>query len=111
MPAEEHQRMHLYNQMITGRNIPPSSISSPGAVPGTDRGPRMLPSSNGMGVMSGANRNMPIARPGLQGIPSSMVNSGSMVSAGLSSGNMHNGVGAAQGSPMVRPSMMRVSHF
>ncbi|KAH6803532.1 hypothetical protein C2S51_031779 [Perilla frutescens var. frutescens] len=104
LPADEHQRMHLYNQMITGRNIPQPSISSPGAVPGTERGARMLPSGNGMGMMSGANRNMPIARPGVQGIPSSsMVNSASMVSPGMSPGNIHTGVGAGQGSSMVRP--------
>ncbi|XP_042067000.1 chromatin modification-related protein EAF1 B-like isoform X4 [Salvia splendens] len=105
LPAEEHQRMHLYNQMITGRNIPQSSISAPGAVPGPDRGARMLSSGNGMGMISGANRNMPIARPAVQGIPSSsMVNSGNAVSPGLSSGNMHTGVGAGQGSSVVRPS-------
>ncbi|XP_047939888.1 chromatin modification-related protein EAF1 B-like isoform X7 [Salvia hispanica] len=105
LPAEEHQRMHLYNQMITGRNIPQSSISAPGAVPGPDRSARMLSSGNGMGMMSGANRNMPIARPAVQGIPSSsMVNSGTAVSPGLSSGNMHTGVGAGQGSSIVRPS-------
>ncbi|XP_041995101.1 chromatin modification-related protein EAF1 B-like isoform X1 [Salvia splendens] len=105
LPAEEHQRMHLYNQMITGRNIPQSSISAPGAVPGPDRGARMLSSGNGMGMMSGANRNMPIARPAVQGIPSSsMVSSGNAVSPGLSSGNMHTGVGAGQGSSIVRPS-------
>ncbi|KAL1557478.1 chromatin modification-related protein EAF1 B-like isoform X2 [Salvia divinorum] len=104
LPAEENQRMHLYNQMITGRNIPQSNISAPGAVPGPDRGARMVSSGNGMGMMSGANRNMPIARP-VQGIPSSsMVNSGSAVSPGLSSGNMHTGVGAGRGSSIVRPS-------
>lgn len=114
MPAEEHQRMHLYNQMITGRNVPQSSISAPGAVPGTDRGARMLSSGNGMGMVLGVNRMTSIARPGVQGIPSSpMVNSGSMVSPGLLSGNMHTGVGAGQGSSMVRPrealNMQRVS--
>ncbi|KAL1544607.1 chromatin modification-related protein EAF1 B-like isoform X1 [Salvia divinorum] len=100
LPAEEHQRMHLYNQMITGRNIPQSSISAPGAIPGPDRNARMLSSCNGMG----SNRNMPTAWPAVQGIPSSsVVNSGSAVSPGLSSGNMHTGVGAVQGSSMVRP--------
>lgn len=114
LPADEHQRMHLYNQMITGRNIPQSSISAPGAVPGTDRGARMLSSGSGMGMMSVANRNIPIPRSGLQGVPSSsMVNSGSVVSPGMSSGNMHTAVGAGQGSSMVRPreamNMLRVS--
>ncbi|XP_047981880.1 chromatin modification-related protein EAF1 A-like isoform X2 [Salvia hispanica] len=100
LPAEENQRMHLYNQMIAGRSIPQSSISAPGAIPGPDRSARILAGGNGMG----SNRNMPIARPGVQGIPSSsMVNSGCAVSPGLSSGNMHTGVGAVQGSSMVRP--------
>ncbi|XP_042043592.1 chromatin modification-related protein EAF1 B-like isoform X1 [Salvia splendens] len=109
LPAEENQRMHLYNQMIAGRSIPQSSISAPGAVPGPDRSARILSSGNGMG----SNRNMPIARPGVQGIPSSsMVNSGSAVSSGLSSGNMHTGVGALQGSSMVRqrPGMSQDPH-
>lgn len=102
--------------MIPGRNIPQPNISAPGAVPATDRGVRMLPSGNGMGIMCGVNRSMPMARPGFQGIPSSsMVNSGSMVAPGMSSANMHAGVGAGQGSSMVRPHealhMMRVSHF
>ncbi|XP_041992761.1 chromatin modification-related protein EAF1 B-like isoform X2 [Salvia splendens] len=100
LPAEENQRMHLYNQMIAGRSIPQSSISAPGAIPGPDCSARILSGGNGMG----SNRNMPIARPGVQGVPSSsMVNSGSAVSPGLSSGNMHTGVGAVQGSSMVRP--------
>lgn len=104
LPADDHQRMHLYNQMITGRNIQQSSISAPGAAPGTDRGARMLSSGSGMGMMSVANRNIPIPRSGLQGVPSSsMVNSGSVVSPVMSSGNMHAGVGAGQGSSMIRP--------
>ncbi|KAK4440472.1 Chromatin modification-related protein EAF1 A [Sesamum alatum] len=102
--ADEQQRVQQYNQMIPGRNIPQPNISVPGAVPGTDRGVRILPGANGMGMMPGVNRGMPMARPGLQGIPSSsMVNSGSMVSPGMSSANMHTGVGASQGSSMLRP--------
>ncbi|KAL0459908.1 UNVERIFIED_CONTAM: Chromatin modification-related protein EAF1 A, partial [Sesamum latifolium] len=102
--ADEQQRIQLYNQMIPGRNIPQPSISLPGALPGTDRGVRILPGGNGMGMMPNVNRGMPMARPGLQGIPSSStVNSGSMVSPGMSSANMHTGVSAGQGSSMLRP--------
>ncbi|KAI3450859.1 hypothetical protein Pfo_007524 [Paulownia fortunei] len=120
LSADEQQRMQQYNQIIPGRNIPQPNISAPGALPGTDRGVRIVPGGNGMGMMCGVNRNLPMARPGFQGIPSSsMVNSGSMVSPGVSSANMHAGVGAGQGSSMLRPRealhMMRmnqgVSHF
>ncbi|KAL2239209.1 UNVERIFIED_CONTAM: Chromatin modification-related protein EAF1 B [Sesamum indicum] len=102
--ADEQQRIQPYNQMIPGRNIPQPNISRPGALPGTDRGVRILPGGNGMGMMPSVNRGMPMPRPGLQGIPSSsMVNSGSMVSPGMSSANMHAGVSAGQGSSMLRP--------
>ncbi|KAL0436159.1 UNVERIFIED_CONTAM: Chromatin modification-related protein EAF1 A [Sesamum radiatum] len=41
--ADEQQRIQPYNQMIPGRNIPQPNISLPGALPGTDRGVRILP--------------------------------------------------------------------
>lgn len=100
----------MYNQMIPGRNVQPNT-AAPGAIPGADRGVRMLPSGNGMGIMSGVNRSIPMARPGFQGIPAS---SSGVSSPGMSP-NMHAGVGAAQGNPMVKPReglpMMRVSLF
>lgn len=87
--ADEQQRMQQYNQMITNRNVPQSNLSPSGALPGTDRGVRVHPGSNGMGLVCGVNRNMPMARPGFQGIASST--------------NMHSGVGSGQGSSMLRP--------
>ncbi|PIN00315.1 Nucleoplasmin ATPase [Handroanthus impetiginosus] len=104
LPADEQQRMQQYIQMMPGRNIPQPNISSPGALPGSDRGVRVLHGGNGMGMIGGVNRSLPMARPGFQGVPSSsMVNSGSMVSPAMSSANMHAGVGAGQGSSMLRP--------
>ncbi|KAL8546567.1 hypothetical protein ACS0TY_006337 [Phlomoides rotata] len=102
--SDDHHRVHLYNQMVPGRNVPQPNTAAPGALPGADRGVRMLPSGSGMGIMSGVNRSMPMARPGFQGIPaSSMVNSSGVGSPGIASPNMHAGVGAAQGSSMARP--------
>ncbi|KAL0417464.1 UNVERIFIED_CONTAM: Chromatin modification-related protein EAF1 B [Sesamum radiatum] len=102
--ADEQQSIQPFNQMIPGRNISQPNISLPGALPGTDRGVRILPGGNGMGMMPSVNRGMPMRRPGLQGIPSSsVVNSGSTVSPGMSSANMHRGVSAGQGSSMSRP--------
>ncbi|KAL8058024.1 hypothetical protein ABFX02_04G222200 [Erythranthe guttata] len=100
LSADEQQRMQQYNQMIPGRNIPQPNTSSAGI----DRGVRVLPGGNGMGVMGGVNRSLPMARPGFQGIPSSS-NSGNMASPGngMSSANMHAGIGAGQGSSMLRP--------
>ncbi|KAG8387286.1 hypothetical protein BUALT_Bualt02G0005600 [Buddleja alternifolia] len=111
LSADEQQRMQQYSQMIPGRGIPQPNISAAGALPGPDRGVRILPGGNGM--VSGVNRSLPMARPGFQGIaPSPMVNSGSM---GMSSANMHSGVGAGQGSSMLRPRealhMMRKNSF
>lgn len=111
LSTDEQQRMQQYNQMIPGRNIPQSNMSASGAIPGTDRGVRILPGANGMGVMGGVNRNLPMARPGFQGIPSSS-NPGNMASPGMSPTSMHPGVGAGPGSSMLRPRetlhMMRV---
>ncbi|KAL1540950.1 chromatin modification-related protein EAF1 B-like isoform X3 [Salvia divinorum] len=98
--VDEQQRTQQYNHTMTNRNVPQPNLS-PGVVPGADRGARLLPGGNGMG---GINRSMPIARPGFQGITSSsMVTSGSMVSPGISSANMHSGVGTGQGNSMLRP--------
>ncbi|KAI3461860.1 hypothetical protein Pfo_018523 [Paulownia fortunei] len=85
LSADEQQRMQQYNQMLSSRNIPQPNISAPGALPGTDRGVRILPGGNGMGLVCGVNRSMPMARPGFQGIASSsIVNSGMQVSPGNS---------------------------
>nr|GMD28014.1 chromatin modification-related protein EAF1 B-like isoform X1 [Ipomoea batatas] len=107
IPVDEQQRMHHYNQLLPGRNIPISS--APGAFPGPDRGGvRMLPSGNNMGIICGINRGMPTPRPGFQGIASpSMLNSGTMTSSGMvampNPVNMHSGVGSSQGNSMLRP--------
>ncbi|KAK4408678.1 Chromatin modification-related protein EAF1 B, partial [Sesamum angolense] len=84
--ADEHQRMQQYNQMISGRSMTQPNISN-GAPPGADR------------------------VPGYQGIaPSS-----SVVSHGISSANMHSGMGSGQGSSVLRPReamhMIRVKYF
>ncbi|KAK9282032.1 hypothetical protein L1049_004944 [Liquidambar formosana] len=108
LPVDEQQRLQQYNPMLSGRNIQQSSLSVPGALPGTDRGVRMLHGGNGMGMMCGMNRSMPMSRPGFQGIaPSSMLNSGSMLSSSMvgmpSPVNMHSGAASGQGNSMLRP--------
>ncbi|KAG6401288.1 hypothetical protein SASPL_138140 [Salvia splendens] len=100
--ADEQQRMQQYNHMMTNRNVPQPNLSPSGVVPGADRGAHLLPGGNGMGL--GTNRSMAMARPGFQAIASSsMVNSGCMVSPGISSANVHSGVGTGQGNSMLRP--------
>lgn len=119
LSIDEQQRVQQYNQMLSSRNISQSNLSSPGAVPGNDRGVRMLPGGNGIGITGGINRSLPIARPGFQGIASSsMLNSGSMISSGMvaipSPVSMHSGSGSGQGNSVRPPRdtlpMMRVSH-
>ncbi|XAR58725.1 Nucleoplasmin ATPase [Bertholletia excelsa] len=105
LPIDEQQRMP-YNQMFSGRNMQQSAMSMPGTSPGNDRGMRMMPGGNGVGIMPGMNRSMPITRPGFQGVASpSMLNSGSMVSSSMmpSPVNMHSGVASGQGNSMTRP--------
>ncbi|KAL7124532.1 hypothetical protein ABFS83_14G054400 [Erythranthe nasuta] len=104
LSPNEQQRMQQYSQMIPGRNMPQPNVSAPGALTATERGARIIPSGNSMGLGSGVNRSMPIARPGFQGISSpSLVNSGSMVSPVMSPGNMHSGVGGSGQGAMLRP--------
>lgn len=50
--------------MLSARNAQQSSLP-PGSHSVSDRGVRMLPAGNGMGVMSGINRNMKMARPSM----------------------------------------------
>lgn len=104
--------------MLSSRNMQQSTISVPGSLSGSDRGGgRILPGSNGMGMMSGINRSMTMTRPGFPGIPSSsMLSSGGMLSSSMvgmpSPVNIHPGVGAGQSNSMLRPRetvhMMRV---
>lgn len=108
LSIDEQQRMQQYNQM-SARNMQQSSLP-PGSHSGTDRGVRVLPGGNGMGGINGMNRNMAMARPGFQGLPSpSTVNSGVAMPTPA---NMHAGAGPGQGNAM-RPRealrMMRVS--
>ncbi|XP_059431988.1 chromatin modification-related protein EAF1 B-like isoform X2 [Corylus avellana] len=119
LPVDEQQRLQQYNQMLSGRNIQQSSMSVPGALSGADRGVRMLPGGNGMGMMCGMNRSMPISRPGFPGVASSsMLNSGTMHSSGMggmpSPVTMHSGPGSGQVNSMLRPRdtlhMMRPVH-
>lgn len=105
LAAEEQQRMPQYNH-VPGRNMQQPGLP----VPGTDRGVRMLPGGNSVGMISGMNRNMPMSRPGYQGM-----NSGTMLSSSMagmpSPAGMHSGPGS--GNSMIRPRealhMMRVS--
>ncbi|KAL3604721.1 hypothetical protein D5086_005580 [Populus alba] len=115
LPVDDHQRMPHYNQ-IPSRNLQQSNMSVSGAVSGSDRGVRMLSSGNGMGIMPGMNRSMPLPRSGFQGTASSsMLNSGSMLSNNVvgmpSPVNMHTGSG--QGN-LMRPRealhMLRLGH-
>lgn len=106
--ADEQQRLQQYNQLISSRNMQQSSMS----VPGSDRGARMLPGANGMGMMGGINRNIAMARPGFHGMTSSsMLSSGGMLSSSMVG---MPGVGAGQGNSMMRPRdtvhMMRPGH-
>ncbi|GMI85669.1 hypothetical protein like AT3G24880 [Hibiscus trionum] len=108
LPAHEQHRIQQCNQMLSGRNIQQSNLSLAGAVSGSDRGVRMLPAANGMGMMSGINRSLSMSRTGFQGMASSaMLNSGSMLSSNLagmpSPVKMHPGPGPGQANSMLRP--------
>ncbi|KAE8685067.1 Helicase/SANT-associated, putative isoform 2 [Hibiscus syriacus] len=107
LPSDEQHRIQQYNQMLSGRNIQQSNLSLAGAVSGSDHGVRMLPASNGMGMMPGINRSMSMSRPGFQGMASSAVlNSGSMLSSNMSgmpsTVNVHSGPGSGQSNSMLR---------
>ncbi|KAI3801144.1 hypothetical protein L1987_29247 [Smallanthus sonchifolius] len=98
LSVDEQQRMQQYNRMLSARNTQQSSLP-PGSHSVNDHGVRILPSGNGMGVMSGVNRNMKMTRPGFQGVPSpSMLSPGS---ATPSPSNVHSGPGP--GNSMLRP--------
>ncbi|CBI37340.3 unnamed protein product, partial [Vitis vinifera] len=108
LPVDEQQRMQQYNPMLSSRNIQQPSLPVPGTLQGTDRSVRMLTGGNGVGVVSGLNRSIPMPRPGFQGIASStMLNSGSMLSSSMvgmpSPVNMHSGASPSQGNSMFRP--------
>ncbi|XP_023642579.1 chromatin modification-related protein EAF1 A isoform X2 [Capsella rubella] len=107
LPLDEQNRIQQFNQMLSGRNLQQPSVSTPGAVSGSDRGHRMVPGGNAMGA-NGMNRSTPMSRPGFQGMGSSaMPNTTSMLSSGMvgipNTGNIHSGGGASQGNSMLRP--------
>lgn len=82
-------------------------MPSPGVYPGSDRGVRMLTGGNGVGIAPSLNRSIAKGRPGLQGIaPSSVLNSGSILTAGAvampNSINGHSGPGSIQGSTIMK---------
>lgn len=113
---DEQKRIQQYNQMPSAKNAQQSHLSVPLSHPGNERGVRMLPGANGMGMMCTMNRCMPVSRPGFQGMASSPVlNSGSSSSmVGMSvPANMHTGAGSGQGNSMLKPRealhVMRVS--
>ncbi|KAL8215078.1 hypothetical protein R6Q57_004527 [Mikania cordata] len=104
---EQHRLQHL-NQ-ISLRNTQQSGLP-PGSHSGTNRSTRMLPGGTSMGVMSGMNRSMTMARPTFQGTASP-----SMLNPGCTPGSMHSGSGPALGQAnSVRPHealhMMRSNH-
>ncbi|KAL8092854.1 chromatin modification-related protein EAF1 B-like [Apium graveolens] len=108
LSSDEQQRLQQYGQMVSGRNFQQSNIPVSGVHSGTDRGVRMITRGNGVGIPGGLHRNIPMPRPGLQGIgPSSLAGPGSMLSSGMmamqSPVNIHSGPGAAQGNSMMRP--------
>ncbi|KAG4135398.1 hypothetical protein ERO13_D08G212600v2 [Gossypium hirsutum] len=107
LPADEQHRIQQYNQMLSGRNVQQSNLSLAGSVSGSERG-RMLPAANGVGMMCGVNRSMPMSTPGFQGMASSaMLNSGSMLSSNMggmpSPVNMPSGPGSGRANSMLRP--------
>lgn len=107
LPLDEQHRLQQFNQTLSGRNLQQPSLSTPAAVSGSDRGHRMVPGGNAMGV-SGMNRNTPMSRPGFQGMASAaMPNTGNMHTSGMvgipNTGNIHSGGGASQGNSMIRP--------
>ncbi|XP_040954692.1 chromatin modification-related protein EAF1 B isoform X4 [Gossypium hirsutum] len=88
-------------------NVQQSNLSLAGSVSGSERG-RMLPAANGVGMMCGVNRSMPMSTPGFQGMASSaMLNSGSMLSSNMggmpSPVNMPSGPGSGRANSMLRP--------
>ncbi|KVH94224.1 hypothetical protein Ccrd_003707 [Cynara cardunculus var. scolymus] len=104
-PKDDQQRMQQYNRMLSARNLQHSSLS-PGSHSGAERGVRMLPARNGVGVMPGMDRSMTMARPGFRGVASSSVlNSGSVLSPGMAAANpanMHPRIGPGQGNSTLR---------
>ncbi|KAG4377605.1 hypothetical protein AAZX31_18G152500 [Glycine max] len=52
LSVDEQKRIQQYNQMISSRNMPQSTMSVPGSLSGSDLGGvRMLPGGNGMGML------------------------------------------------------------
>ncbi|XP_022144502.1 chromatin modification-related protein EAF1 B isoform X2 [Momordica charantia] len=106
LQVDEQKRMQQYNQLSSGKSAQQSHLSVPLSHPGNERGVRMLPGANGLGVVCAMNRCMPVSRPGFQGMASSpMLNSGSSSSmVGMPvPANMHTGAGSGQGSSMMKP--------
>ncbi|KAK9733918.1 hypothetical protein RND81_04G100800 [Saponaria officinalis] len=107
LPIEEQQRLHQYNSMLAGRNVQASNLSSSGSISGPDRVARTQPGGNGVSMMPGMNRSMPMARPGVQGShTSSMLNSGNVLASNVggmpNSMNLHSGAASAHGNTTFR---------
>ncbi|KAE8646245.1 hypothetical protein Csa_015747 [Cucumis sativus] len=106
LPVDEQKRTQQYNQMPSGKNTHQSHLSVPLTHPGNERGVRMLPGANGLGMMCTMTRCMPVSRPGFQGMASSPVlNSGSSSSmVGMSvPANIHTVAGSGQGNSVLKP--------
>lgn len=111
LQGDEQQRIQ-YTHMVNGRNLQQPGVSVPGVLPaGIDRGVRMMPGANGMGMMTGLARCAPVARPGFPRIGSpgmrNMVPSGNMLSSNgqgmQNSVNLHPGAVPGPGNTMLRP--------
>ncbi|KAK1408467.1 hypothetical protein QVD17_40263 [Tagetes erecta] len=100
LSVNDQQRMQRNDQMLSARN-------ARGAHSVNDIGVHMLSAGNGMGVMCGPNRNMPITKPGLKGIASpSMLSSGP---ATPNSSSMQSGPGNSMPRPHGPMHMIQVN--
>lgn len=111
LQGDEQQRIQ-YTHVVNGRNLQQPGVSVPGVLPaGVDRGVRMMPGANGMGMMTGLTRCAPVSRPGFPRIGSpgmrNMVSSGNMLSSNgqgmQNSVNLHPGAVPGPGNAMLRP--------
>ncbi|KAG0500435.1 hypothetical protein HPP92_000507 [Vanilla planifolia] len=108
--VDDQQRMQNYNQIFPGRNMQQPGISVLASSGGADR-VHMLHGSNGMGVVCGVNRSLPMQRPSFQGISPTgilnMVPTNSMTSSnnvGMpNSIGAHSSVVSSPGHTMLRP--------
>ncbi|XP_006654875.1 chromatin modification-related protein EAF1 B-like isoform X2 [Oryza brachyantha] len=106
LQSDEQQKIH-YNQMLSGRNLQHTGGSVSGTFPpGVDRGARVMPSTHGMGMMTGLNRGMPAATAGFPrhsspGMPN-VVSPGNVSAKSGHAVNVHPGAMSATGNTTIR---------